>query len=334
MARAGVGLGLLGPLVSAGDSWQLARGSRRAWPRRRVSGPPFQVLLYHRVNDERQVVFPGVPTETFGAQMKLLAAHWNVLPLHSLLEAARRGDTPKRAAAITFDDGYRDNYDCALPVLRRLGLPATIFLATSPLESGELLWHDRVFDAFESARDPVPFHGAVLPVASTAQRRQSVLTVLDHLRTLTPENRDREITSLVSGMGLPSATPSRRMMTWEEARSMQDAGIEFGAHTVSHPILSRMPHEDAVDEIRRSKETIEARLARPVKLFAFPNGRRHDYTPALLDALPRMGFTGALTTEWGLNDRSTPPFEWRRVGAWGNDPALSAARLAWQRIAE
>ena len=127
VARIGVGFGLLGPVVSAGDSWRFAPGSRPAVPQRRVSGPPFQVLLYHRVNDERQIVFPGVPTETFAAQMKLLAAHWNVLPLHSLLEAARRGEMPKRAAAITFDDGYRDNYDCAFPVLRSLGLPATSY---------------------------------------------------------------------------------------------------------------------------------------------------------------------------------------------------------------
>lgn len=332
--RAGVRCGALGALVAAADSWRTGPRRRLAWPRRRADGPPFQVLLYHRVNDEGALLFPGVPTKVFAEQMKILATHWNVLPLHALLDATKRGETPRRAAAITFDDGYRDNYDCAFPVLRSLGLPATVFLATSPLESGEPLWHDRVFDAFESAKDPVAFEGEDLPVAQPVERRRSVLRVLDRLRSLAPMDRDHQIASLLSHMAPHTSPSSRRMLTWDEARTMQASGIEFGAHTVTHPILSRIPHEDAVAEIRLSKETIEARLGRPVHLFAFPNGRRRDYTPALVEALPSLGFQGAFTTEWGLNDRATPPFELRRVGAWGDDPALSLARLGWQRFVE
>lgn len=332
-SRAAVRTGALGACVSTADTWRLGQLGPLPWPRRRAAGRPFQVLLYHRVNDEGNVVFSGVPTSVFAAQMRILAANWNVLPLQSLLEAARRGETPPRAAAITFDDGYRDNYEHAFPVLQALGLPATIFLAIAPLEGGGTLWHDRIFDAFERAEAPIQFERASLPMASAGERRRAVLTVLDRLRRLAPAERDERIAAIVSAMVGTALPSTRRMLTWDEVRAMQNAGIEFGAHTVTHPILSRMPHEEAVAEIRCSKETIEARLGVPVRLFAFPNGRREDYTPALLDALPALGFTGALTTEWGLNDRKTPPFELRRVGAWGVDPAVSFTRLGWHRLA-
>lgn len=333
-ARAAVRTGVLRAIVSTADSWRVGRVGLLPWPRRRAAGRPFQLLRYHRVNDEGTIVFPGVPTKVFAAQMKILAANWNVLPLQSLLQAARRGATPQRAAAITFDDGYRDNYEHAFPVLQSLGLPATIFLATAPLEDGGALWHDRIFDAFERAEAPIEFEGTFLPVASANGRRHSVLTVLHHLRLLAPAERDARIDAIVSQVGGTATPPERRMLTWEEVRAMRGGGIDFGAHTVTHPILSRIPHEEAVDEVRRSKETIEARLDVPVPLFAFPNGRRDDYTPALLKTLPALGFTGALTTEWGLNDRRTPPFELRRVGAWGVDPAVSFARLGWHRLTE
>ena len=332
-AQALVRTGSLRALVSAADSWRIGRLGPLPWPSRRAFGRPYQLLCYHRVNDEGNIVFPGVPTKLFEAQMKTLAANWNVLPLQSLLELAQRGTVPPRAASITFDDGYRDNYEHAFPVLQSLGLPATIFLATGPLEEGGELWHDRVFDAFEHAKAPIEFEGNLLPVASVSGRRLSVLAVLHHLRALPPAERDRQIGAIVSQANT-AASSRRRMLTWEEVRSMRDGGIEFGAHTVTHPILSRMPHEDALAEVRRSKETIEARLNAPVRLFAFPNGRREDYTPALLHALPALGFTGAVTTEWGLNDQRTPPFELRRVGTWGADPSVSFARLGWHRLTE
>ena len=330
--RAVVRTGALRTIVSAGDSWRIGRLGLLPWPRRRESGRPFQVLCYHRVNDEGSIVFPGVSTKLFEAQMKILVSNWNVLPLQSLVRLARERAIPPRAAAITFDDGYRDNYEHAFPVLRSLGLPATIFLATDPLENGGSLWHDRVFDAFERAAAPIEFEGASLPIASADARRLAVLTVLNQLRLLAPAERDRRIDAIVSQVAAV-ASPRRRMLNWDEVRIMRDGGIEFGAHTVSHPVLSRISHGEAVAEIRSSKETIEARLGVPVPLFAYPNGRRDDYTPALVEALPELGFTGALTTEWGLNDHRTPPFELHRVGAWDASPAVSFARLGWHRLA-
>ena len=88
----------------------------------------FQILTYHRVNDEKDPFFTGVPVRVFAAQMEKLQAYFNVLPLEQLLEGVEKGDIPPNAIAITFDDGYRDNFENAYPVLRHFGLPATIFL--------------------------------------------------------------------------------------------------------------------------------------------------------------------------------------------------------------
>ena len=136
----------------------------------------FLVLCYHRVNDDAHPFFTGIPVALFRRQMEALRRHFTVLPLAELAERARRKDLPRNGVAVTFDDGYRDNYTNAFPVLRDLGLPATIFLTTDSLDRNALLWHDRVFDAFHRTRK--------------AEARASFATVLARLRRSSPEDRD------------------------------------------------------------------------------------------------------------------------------------------------
>src|SRR5438477_1528660 len=108
----------------------------------------FQVLAYHKVSPDPHPFFePDHPT-AFEQHMRFLSRCYRVMPLMELVERNRRGDIPHRAVAITFDDGYRDNYQYAFPILKKYGLPATIFVTTGAIETGKLLWHDRIFDAF------------------------------------------------------------------------------------------------------------------------------------------------------------------------------------------
>src|SRR5262249_51726647 len=111
----------------------------------------FQILGYHKVSPDPHPFFAPVAPEVFEKHMQFLQRCYSVMSLQELVNRATRGDVPERAVAITFDDGYRDNYEYAFPILKKYRLPATIFVATGAIGTGELIWHDRVFDAFRFA---------------------------------------------------------------------------------------------------------------------------------------------------------------------------------------
>ncbi len=279
----------------------------------------FLVLGYHRVNDDGHPFFPGTPLGLFRRQMEALRRHFAVSPLQELWEKSRRGDLPENGVAITFDDGYRDNYTNAFPILRELGLPATIFLTTDALDRGTLLWHDRVFDAFHRTRK--------------AEARATFVAELARLRRMPPDERDRRIAELLVELGIePGAPRGWEKLTWQQVREMARGGISFGAHTLDHPILTFVPEEEARRQIRESKERIEKELGSKVTLFAYPNGGACDFNRSTERIVEEEGFSLAVTTVRGANDESTNPFALHRTGMWGDDPALSVLRLAMTRI--
>lgn len=338
LARWLTALGLLPALLWLADRLRLARdpGGRLRFPFVRAGGPRvYQILLFHRVNDEQEPYFPGVPVERFRAQAEMLARHWDVRPLRELVELASRDALPRRAAAITFDDGYRDNYDFAFPILSWLGLPATIFLATGAIGTDRPLWHDRVFDAFRrTAARHLRVGDRDYPLDTPEQRERALHVLLGDVRSRTPEDRETAVRAALAALGLEeNPALGDRMLTWTQIREMEAAGIDFGAHSVSHPILTRMPLEDAMREILDSRRVIQAHVIGPVDLFAYPNGSRGDFNEAIKTGLREAGFRAAVTTIWGSNPPAADPFELRRVGSWDLDPRVAALRLGWYRAA-
>jgi peptidoglycan/xylan/chitin deacetylase (PgdA/CDA1 family) len=118
------------------------------------------------------------------------------------------------------------------------------------------------------------------------------------------------------------------MLTWEEVRSMANQGVTFGGHTVSHPILSRLFPEKARDEIVGSKKSIESKTGTEATLFAYPNGKKSDYSPQVMALVKEAGFRGAVTTEFGCNGLSTNALELYRMRPWEGDLETFALRLA------
>jgi peptidoglycan/xylan/chitin deacetylase (PgdA/CDA1 family) len=279
----------------------------------------FLVLCYHRVNDDGHPFFTGTPLALFRRQMEALRRHFAVLPLDELAERARTRKLPRNGVAITFDDGYRDNYTNAFPLLRELGLPATIFLTTEALDRGALLWHDRVFDAFHRARK--------------TEARPTLSSELARLRRASPEERDRRIAELLEELRVKDNGASGwEKLSWREAREMSSHGISFGAHTLDHPILTSVSEQEARRQITESKERIEKELGSKVTMFAYPNGAASDFDRSTERLVEEAGFSLAVTTVAGANDESTNPFALRRTAMWGDDPELSVLRLAWARM--
>jgi peptidoglycan/xylan/chitin deacetylase (PgdA/CDA1 family) len=295
----------------------------------------FQILVYHRVNDEEDFLFDRVPIRVFVRQMEILHKHFNVRPLEELLERAVKGDLPPpNPLAITLDDGYRDNFKNAFPILKQFGLPATIFLATGAMDSKKPLWHDRVFDAFRQTNvKSVVLRGREYPLKTFSEKRVAMNTFLQDLRKLDPRDRDDRIQKMTSDLKLTETfNATDQMLNWREIQEMARENISFGAHTVTHPILTRIPLAEAVDEIMKSKEAIERELRSAVRLFAYPNGGREDFNESMKAALKEAGFLGAVTTLWGSNDIHGDPFELRRIGLWDLDPRISVLRLGWYKL--
>jgi peptidoglycan/xylan/chitin deacetylase (PgdA/CDA1 family) len=325
VARTGARAGLVDLLLRVADG-----GAGTARTR-------FQILLYHRVNDDRHPFFGGLPTAAFGAQMSALAKWFRVLPLAEIVERAAKDDLPPRALAITFDDGYRDNYENAFPVLRRLRLPATIFLTTDFIGTERTLWHDRLAGAVtRTTLRSAACSGLALDFTSRIGRRDAFRALAGRLRSLPNDEKLRELTAIETlleptGRGSGDALP-RIMLDWDEVRAMSREGIAFGAHTATHAILTRIPLPEARAEIERSRDAVRANVGCDTTLFAYPNGREGDFNPSIQTLVREAGFKAAVSTVWGGNTARTDRFALRRQPGAGRDMALFGLRTAWYRM--
>jgi len=277
----------------------------------------FQILAYHKVSPDPHPFFEPVHPDVFDKQVEFLSRYYRVMPLLELVERSRKGDVPAGAVAITFDDGYRDNYEYAFPILRKHRVGATIFVSTGAIETGELLWHDRVFDAFRY---------------STVEHALSLKPVLARAKELYGEGRLRFVEKIEEALK-PSLqeTAKDRMLTWNQIHQMHASGIDFGSHTVSHTILTRMPRPEMIRELCESKEQISAHLGVPISSFAYPNGHVGDYSGEVQGALKDAGYLCAVTSEFGLNHVFSNPFELRRGQPWHTQIELFRLAFFLQR---
>jgi peptidoglycan/xylan/chitin deacetylase (PgdA/CDA1 family) len=274
----------------------------------------FQILTYHKVSPDPHPFFAPTHPAVFEQQMQFLSTYYRVMPLAELVERSQQGDVPPRSVAVTFDDGYRDNYDFAFPILKKWRIPATIFVATGVIETGETLWHDRIFDAFRFATAEQARH------EPPAQRQRRLESALERARSLYGEERRqwlREVDEQLKPFSLENQ--ASRMLNWSQIREMQSFGVDFGSHTVTHPILSRIPRHEMLTEIRESKQHLEEQLRVPITSFAYPNGRANDYNEDVKSALRESGYCFAVTTRLGINAPLGNPFELKRGQPWQDD---------------
>ncbi len=300
------------------------------------SGPHgrLSIAIFHRVLAEPDPIFPDeLDRAGFDRVCAWLAAWFEVLPLDEAVRRLVRGELPPRALAITFDDGYADNHDVALPVLRAHGLPATFFIATGYLDGGRM-WNDTVVESVRRcAAGELDLRGLELPLPdafrldSAAARRAAIDALLLATKYLPPAERLAAVGRIAERAG--AALPSTLMMSSAQVRAMADAGMQIGAHTVSHPILARLDDGQALDEMVRSKARLEELLARPVTLFAYPNGRPgRDYLPRDVALAQQAGFVAAVSTSPGAARRGDDPFQLPRFTPWDRTRLAFGARMA------
>lgn len=287
------------------------------------------VFIFHRVLPQSDPVFPDIPhARDFECQMDLLSSLFHVLPLSEAAERLQARALPARAACITFDDGYADNLEIAAPILASRGLTATFFITTGFLDGG-CMWNDSIIESIRSVRGTLDLRDVGLDIyglESPVAQRRAIDDILGRLKYLDPQRRLQQVQAIVARAQAP--LPSDLMMTRGQVRSLAAMGMEIGAHSVSHPILSRVDPKSAHDEIVGSKEQLESIIGKRVLSFAYPNGRPSvDYDAAHVAMVRDAGFTSAVTTAWGRANKSTSPHEIPRVAPWDNSARRYALRL-------
>lgn len=289
--------------------------SLREWRRNGVI-----IIAYHNIK-EREDDFSygvfGLPTrQEFEEHIVYLSEKYEITSLPELTERIRnRKPLPKRGAVITFDDGYKNVYTYAYPILRKYHVPATIFLTTIYMGTDNPFWWDKVTHIIKNitlTKLKLEEVGAY-SLATLTERRKARRTITKCLKGL-PEGRKSQLIQrmeTLAGGSLPALNETATL-SWNQIEEMSHHDITFGSHTATHPILTRISPEQANHEIYRSKKDIEEHLGKPVNLFSYPNGERGDFNDETKRLLKDNGYTGAVSLIPGTNTTGTDPYELRR----------------------
>jgi peptidoglycan/xylan/chitin deacetylase (PgdA/CDA1 family) len=288
------------------------------------------VLIYHRVMAAPDPLRPGEPTAAeFEARMRWLKARFNAIPLADAVAGLKAGKLPARPLAITFDDGYRDNHDLAAPILAKLGLPATFFVATGYLDGG-IMFNDAVIEAVRKARgDALDLGTAGLDTYSLQtldDRRRAIAAILGTLKPRPPRERGELAERIAAAAG--ATLPRDLMMSSDQVAALHRSGMTVGAHTATHPILARTDAATARNEIEAGRRCLETITGARVGLFAYPNGKPGaDYVAEHVAMVRELGFDGAVSTAWGAAAPGDDPYQIPRFTPWDRAEWKAGLRL-------
>jgi peptidoglycan/xylan/chitin deacetylase (PgdA/CDA1 family) len=266
--------------------------------------------------------------------MALVSRSFDVVGIDDLIAFRRGARLPKNPLLVTFDDGYRDNYEAALPVLKKHGVRAVFFIATHYMTERRLFWWDRInYVLKRSPRDAVTLsypEPATLPL--TGHERARARAIRRALRVVKDHHAldlERFLTELAEAAGVSlsredeRAIVDRLLMTWDEVRALRAAGMDVQSHTSTHRVLQTLP-DDALDrELRGSREVLEAELREPVRAVSYPVGKPLRLTPHIRTAVRRAGYELGFSNGTGINHAwDTDPLDIRRISL---DAGLSFA---------
>ncbi len=283
--------------------------ARRTGRSERMTRPPYvdvSILMYHRVVDDFKRDLFGteasiaVTTDTFERQMAWLKQQCTVIPLRELIVKLDAGTRlPERCAVVTFDDGWRDNFTHAAPILKQYDIPSTIYLSTDYIGSNKLFWFQEVGLLQERLAMEPTWFAAVAQKANlgeagrpASQSKEAVIAwfkqfegqqVEGILRQMRDEGRSRKVDTDIE----------RQMLTWDECRQLSSQGVDFGSHGCGHNIFTLLSETELSDELGRSRRVMADQLGSAPVTVAYPNGNCNDVVARAAQA---AGYRAGLST--------------------------------------
>ena len=305
-----LGVNIAGPLGFL-DMYSMARSV--------VTHSQTSILMYHSVSSEDPPWYhSAVKPEDFEREITYLQKVAEIVPLHQLVDWLFQGrDIPSKAVCITFDDGFKDNYTFAYPILRKYNVPATIFLTTGYI-GHSWPFHKARFAVWNTGVGEFEVDGlGRYCLKLSGDRLIAMNKITTGLMKLPEREKNLMVETLlkVLGVDLPDGFGEGLSLSWDEVLEMSKNGISFGAHTVTHTTLTRLPIEEARREIVQSKKEIEKRLGAPCTLFAYPNG---EFNAEIIEILKENEFKGAVTTVPRMITKRANPFMLNRINAGSN----------------
>ncbi len=290
--------------VGALGGYQLARLLTARQPK---------VLMYHRFSpiEKKHEVSAAV----FEQHLKLIKRYFNPMTLAQLAKNLReQGSAPKHAVVITVDDGYRDFYEVAYPLLKHYKIPATFYVTTGFVNKDIWLWPDQVAWLLDNKTQSPQLDLAGKPFDLSLSREKLWWPIVSHFLLIANDERLNGLKVLESACGivLPKLAPEKySAVSWQQLAEMQANGIEIGGHTVTHPSLGHTAFVDADFEIKQSHQDLIQHLGDGERTFCYPNGTPLDYSDALKQSVVNSNYTAAVTA---FSDRFNVdiPFAWRR----------------------
>jgi len=297
-------------------------------------GPGAAILMYHSVMENpasQDDLLGGIihSRAAFREQMELLARRYHPVSLDQVKNFSRgAGQLPERAVAVTFDDGYADNYEIAAPILNEVGIPATFYVIVECVANAKLPWPARLRFAFRTTNKESwnEAAGKAWPLLDSAQRESAYLHACDECCKLTGKAQEEYVARLEQELG---ATVPREagalMMNYEQVTGLVRQGHIVGSHTMTHPNLAHISEPEAHVELAESKRHLEHQLKLTVQHFSYPcPALPPNWTEKTAEESRKTGYETAVTTDHGMVREGDDPQCWKRV-----PPTKTADGLRW-----
>jgi len=273
------------------------------------------VLAYHRVVDFDKESYPfdddlvSASSSDFEFQVKYIKKYFNPITMEQLIKHVEHNlSLPKRALLLTFDDGFDDNYFAAFPILKKLDVPATIFVSTGFIDTEEIIWFDKLSAlilAFEGSSIFLDELGKTYQLGNDkASRCEVVADILYDIKRISNNQRLSLLDNLNSQNVKVFENIDRgesRMMNWQQVREMNDSIISFGSHTVSHPILSKLNKTQLKYELVESKSVLEKELGSVVGSISYPDGNEEAFSESIIEQVKKADYKVAFSYIAGTN---------------------------------
>ncbi len=287
---------------------------------RRLSKGGVIILMFHKIGNEDDPLALTIAPSILDRIITELKKRSEIVALESLFDQDKNliVDDNKVKFVITFDDGYRDNYEKAFPILKKHNTPATIYLSYGHLEGDYFFWYEKLILGLQNTDhkfiDLTDLGSEKFKLENSEDVNKTVNTLNLWLKTFTDKGRLAKLKIILSRLEVDNTEENvSPMLSWEMIKEMKENNINFGSHTISHPILSREDEQSIEYELVESKRLLEEKMGQEIKGFAYPNGSADDYNDTVLKYVNKAAYQHACTTIEGVNYKGQDPYQLLRT---------------------